>query len=401
MKRAVLSAAVLALAGLAIVYLEVWRHTVPTIRGSTSVEYAPSAAPPRPAETGAAWPTYGYDEARARSPAGLGLRPPFRKVWTFHGHSLLEFPPVVGYGDVYLASFQGRMFALDAATGRTLWTYRSHMCGWASPALSNHVVYVTFIGSPECGAHRRDGELVAFDAESGRVRWVRRIPPSESSPLVVGSSVYVGDWRGRVWAFAAATGRTRWTTPLRGAIKGSLAASGGRLYIGTYRGDVVSLDARTGRVLWRTGGLGSIYASPAVAYGRVYIASLDGGVYAFGARTGHLLWSRPTGGYVYASPALWRRRVLIGSYDGHFYALDAGTGEVRWRFAANGRISGSASVIDGLVYFSTFTQRTFALSASTGSEVAAWPDGKYSPAVADSQRLYLVGLGRLYALVPR
>jgi hypothetical protein len=30
-----------------------------------------------------------------------------------------------------------------------------------------------------------------------------------------------------------------------------------------------------------------------------------------------------------------------------------------------------------------------------------WADGKYSPVVADATHLYLVGLGRLYALMPR
>src|SRR4051812_14285509 len=101
---------------------------------------------------------------------------------------------------------------------------------------------------------------------------------------------------------------------------------------------------------------------------------------------------------VYASPAVWRHVVLIGSYDPGFYALDAGTGGVRWRFRANGPISGAASVVDGLVYFSSFARTTYALNATTGCVVATRPDGKYSAAVADKEHLYLVGLGRMYAL---
>ncbi len=375
-----------------------WRHRVPTIHGSTSIEYTPTAVPQQPAEPGVAWPMYGYDRARLHYAPMIRLRPPFRRVWTFHGHALLEFPPVVGYGRVYITNFDGRLFAIDADTGQVSWSFESGRCGWASPALAGHLVYDAFIGNRECGSHTDDGEVAAFDERSGQLRWLRRIGPTESSPLVVHGVVYLGDWNGNVWALDAASGRTRWTARLHGAIKGSVALSGRTLYIGTYAGDVAALDARTGRVLWTSGGHGRIYSSPAVAYGRVYIGSLDGGVYAFGAATGDLLWAHPTGGYVYASPAVWHGRILVGSYDHGFYAFDAATGEARWRFDANGPISGAAAVIDGIVYFSTFGRRTYALDASNGRQVARWPDGEYSPVVADSTHLYLVGLGRLYAL---
>ena len=390
----------LAVGGLTAAYRH-WRHTAPTIHGSPSVEYTPAAVPPPPPEPGVAWPMYGYDQERLRSPAHVRLRPPFRRAWTFHAHSLLEFPPVVGYGRVYVTNFDGRLFAIDAATGATLWSFRSGRCGWASPALADHLVYETFIGNRECGSKFDDGTIAAFDARTGRLRWSRRIGPTESSPLVTRGLVYVGDWNGRVWALDGTTGRTRWTVALHGAIKGSVARGGTAVYIGTYAGDVVALSARTGRVLWTSGGHGRIYSSPAVAYGRVYIGSLDGGIYAFGAATGDVLWAHPTGGYVYASPAVWRHRILVGSYDHHFYALDAGTGALRWRFDAGGPISGSATVVSGLVYFSTFRHRTYALAATNGRRVATWPDGEYSPVVTDSTHLYLVGVGKLYALEQR
>jgi outer membrane protein assembly factor BamB len=113
------------------------------------------------------------------------------------------------------------------------------------------------------------------------------------------------------------------------------------------------------------------------------------------------LWSRPTGGYVYASPAVAGKLVLVGSYDHRFYALDAGTGAIRWRFVADGPISGAASVIDGVVWFSTFAERTYALRLGDGHVLQVWPDGKYSPAVADAHRIYFTGLGREYGLTER
>ncbi len=402
MKRllAALGLSLLIVVAFAVVYLKVLRETAPTIVGSPTTEYAPQqSAPPLP-RADLAWPTYGFDAAGDRAVEQTKLRPPFRRVWTFHGHSLLEFPPVVGYGKVFITNFNGHLYALSAATGKTMWSYSSGRCGWASPALADGLVVETFIGSSECHSQTRDGEIVAFDAGTGQLRWLRTVGPTESSPLIVGATVYLGDWNGKVWALALRSGRVRWTTQLSGAIKGSLATDGTRLFIGTYAGEMAALDKRGG-VLWSSGGHGAFYSSPAVAYGRVFIGSLDSGVYAFGATTGHLLWSRPTGGYVYASPAISGHLVLIGSYSRRFYALGAATGLVRWTFTANGPISGSASVIDGLVYFSTFNMRTYALDATSGNQAATWRDGKYSPAVADSEHLYLVGLGRLYELAPR
>ena len=68
-------------------------------------------------------------------------------------------------------------------------------------------------------------------------------------------------------------------------------------------------------------------------------------------------------------------------------------------------------MLDGLVYFSscgscsTYEQnaqarRTFAVDARTGRLVWRFPDGEYSPVIADRRRLYLTGFTHLYGLAP-
>jgi outer membrane protein assembly factor BamB len=379
------------------------------VRGSSTQEFVTTTAPapvaaPVVAPAGS-WPTYGFDARRDRTVVAHAVRPPFARDWTFHGRALLEFPPAIDHGTLFLPTFDGRFYALDAATGRVRWHVRSGRCSWASPAVARGLVVETFLNRPgNCDAGD-GGEVVAF-TEAGRVRWRQSLPPTESSPLVVGDSVYVGAWDGAVRAYALATGHLRWTRHLGGPIKGSLAAAGGTLYVGDYDG---RLDALTtaGTMRWRArslprllGGSGRFYSSPALAYGRVYLGSTDGKVYSYGATSGHLVWATSTGGYVYGSPAVAAGLVLVGSYDRSFYAFDAATGAVRWRFRTNGPISGAASVIDGLVYVSTLRERTYALDVHTGRLVWTFADGKYSPAVTDGKRLYLVGLGRLYALTP-
>jgi outer membrane protein assembly factor BamB len=384
------------------------KHEFRDIHGSSSVEFVTTKGRPAPAPEGIAWPRYGYDLNGTRS-ARYPLQPPFRRVWTFNDNpTLLEFPPAVAYGRLFLPTWDGRFLALDAHTGRVAWRHRSGRCGWGTPVVWRRLVINTYIGhkcaSPIPGT---DGEVVAYSASTGNVRWRFRLGPCESSPLVVAGLVYVGDWHGHVYALNAWSGKPRWVFRTDGAVKSSASYADGKVYIGSYDGHVYALDARTGKRIWRAsaqqrlGPTGWFYSSPAVAYGRVYIGSTDSKVYSFGARSGKLRWSFTTGGYVYASPAVWRDLVLVGSYDHTFYAFDAATGAVRWRFHANGAISGSASVVNGIVYFSTFHRRTYGLDARTGRPVWIFPDGEYTPVVADAHRLYVVGYRRVFAFTQR
>ncbi len=402
------------------------KHQGRDIRGSSTIEFVPTQTAPAPkpkpkpkpgkpaALTRVDWPMYGYDQERLRY-LPSALVPPFRTQWTFRARHLLEFPPAIAYGRAYIANNPGTLFAVQTATGRASWRFVSGRCTAASPAVADGVVYMAFLnvrreGRDACnaspGTAGLDGEVVALDARTGKLRWRRVIGPSETSPLLADGRVYVGDWAGAVYALDQKTGRTVWTFHTGGEVKGAFALTGHRLFVGSYDHHLYALNSRTGALIWRGsaqqrfGSQGTFYSTPAAAYGRVYIGSTDGKVYSFGASTGDVRWSQSTGGYVYASPAVWNERILIGSYSGHFLSLDAATGDVRWDFRADGPISGSASVIGNVVYFSTLKGRTYGLDAATGERLWSFPDGKYSPLVAGPERVYLTGYTRLYGLLP-
>ena len=412
MRKALLAgAALLALAVVVAAAFALVRHRQgEDVRGSSTVEFVPidPPAPTKPKEPGVAWPTYGFSNDRLRV-VGFRHRPPYRRIWTFRAQALVEFPPAIAYGRLYFANNSGVFFAVNTRTGKRAWKYRSGRCAAASPAVSNHVVFQTFLNALPCNRGRTkglSGQVIAFSAGFGRIRWTKKIAPSESSPAVAHGMVYVGDWSGRVWAFDEKTGKVRWVFRTKKQVKSGVTVAGKRLYVGSYDHHVYALAARTGRLIWRAGAQqrlgkrGTFYSTPAAAYGRVYVGGTDGKVYSFGAASGKLRWSRSTGGYVYSSPAVYRRLVLVGSYSGRFYAFDAATGDTRWRFRANGPISGSPTVVNGVVYFATLKERTYALDARSGRLLWTYPDGKYTPVVADGERLYLVGHARVYGLVP-
>ena len=267
------------------------------------------------------------------------------------------------------------------------------------------------------------GFVAAIAVRGGRILWRYPAGAVESSPLLVGRRLYFGSWDHHLYALDVSGRRPRllWRFEADDEVNTSPAYSGGRIFFGTDGGRIYAVDARTGRAVWRgeayarLGRREYFYATPAVAYGRVYAGNTDGNVYAFGAGTGRLLWSSHAGSYVYTAPAIWNSTVYVGSYDGHFYAFDAATGALRWRYDAGASIHGAPSVIDGLVYFATCgtcgahgsryaalgPRATYALDARTGRLVWKFPAGHYSPVVADSERIYVAGSTRVYALTER
>jgi outer membrane protein assembly factor BamB len=381
--------------------------------GSTQ-GFDPTAEPRAPADLGT-WPEYGLDGQRTRANTALtNLRPPFREAWTFDAGSLVEFPPVVGRGRIILGTNAGRAIGLDQRTGRRVWSRRLVGQVASSPALAGERALFT----------TTRGRLVALDVRTGAPRGSIDLgAPSESSPLVVDDSVYVGTLDGRVLRFSlskkcmksvrhSSCTRPLWTARAGGAVKASLAADGDRVIVGDYAGKVTAFARRDGRVVWQTTspgprlrGAGRFYAGPSVAYGRVYLGNVNGYMLALEAATGRVAWVRVTDDFIYSSAAVARRTVYVGNYDQHLYALDAVTGRVKWKFDAGERISGSPSVIGDLVWFSTLAREprqgvTIALDARTGREVTRIRDGRYTPAVAVKDLLVVTGVRTLYGLQP-
>ncbi|MEA2445838.1 MAG: hypothetical protein QOJ12_3130 [Thermoleophilales bacterium] len=363
--------------------------------------------PPPPKKRAAAetfvWPDFGYTQNRARY-LDAKIGPPLKPVWKYSGNGqLMEFPPVLAKGVLYVVRNDGLAVAMSAKTGHVKWQRQIGDLNASSPAYDRGRLFIATLS----------GHITSLDAKTGKVRWRKRLASrSESSPIVIMNRVYFGSESGTVYSMDASSGRTIWTYQAGGAVKSAPAFADGKLYFGDYGGSVTALDLR-GHEVWKTGTsgrsfgrVGRVYSTPAVKFGRVYVGSLDGRVYSFVASNGSLAWSHSTGGYVYASPAVARvpgtpPTVYIGSYDGHFYALDARNGSERWNYNAGGKISGSATVVGDVVYFANLAAReTSGIDVGSGKRVFKYGRGSFTPVISDGKRIYLTGYTTLYGFVP-
>ena len=153
---------------------------------------------------------------------------------------------------------------------------------------------------------------MSLDAGTGHVAWTRDLHAHlESSPLVVGKTIYLGTDSGQLLALRTGDGSERWKLTVPAAIKASPSYDRGHVFVADYQSTMFAVDAKNGHVAWRTNtsreapfGRGGFYSSPAISGGRVFAARDDGQVCAFDEKTGKLDWSFPTGAATYGSPAV-------------------------------------------------------------------------------------------------
>ena len=128
----------------------------------------------------------------------------------------------------------------------------SGRCVAASPAVWRaHSSIQTFLNRPtlqpqgEAGA-ARGRVVIAFATGFGQIRWRTRIGAERVVAAASSTGVvYVGDWRGRVYALDAAHRQGALDVPGRRArSRAASRCSGNRLYVGSYDHHLYALDAR-------------------------------------------------------------------------------------------------------------------------------------------------------------
>ena len=368
-----------------------------TVSEGTTPEPVPTPVPePEPTADKRCWLSFGGDPQRSLSRPTFDLGIPVRKIlWTRGLGGYIEYPPSYCEGTLYVNTFEGETFAIEAATGKVRWKRSFAGTKPSTPA----------IDGPRLIVSSQDGTVTALDRDRGRPLWqVRTSGKVESSPVVVDGLVYFGSTDGRLFAVAAETGRIRWAYDTGGRINASPSLYGRRVCISTYAGSVFCLDKNTGARLWSTYirrdsfRYESFYASPSTDGARIYTVARSGKVVALDAEDGSLVWTARVGGLGYTTPAIGHGFVFVGGFDGTLRALRATSGQEVWQADRGGRILGAPVVVGDLVFFSTLEKRTYAARVSDGRIVWRLPLGRYSPGIATERTYYFSLNGRLIAV---
>lgn len=316
-----------------------------------------------------------------------------KTLWSesLHGSNGAAIHDVPAYSDgrIYVADHQGNVTALDAKTGKRIWSVDLDVPISGGPGVNDGLVAV---GTQEA-------EVIVLNAEDGKERW-RKPVSSEvlSVPAIGHGRVVCRTIDGRVTAMSTEDGETRWSynksvpvLTLRG--DSSPIISEGQALVGFASGKLVALSMDSGLANWEatiTTPKGrtelervvDIDADPKLVEGTVYAAAYHGEVAAVLASTGVVLWRREISSYA-GLDADWRQLYIVDEND-HIWSLDSTNGATLWqqkalhaRRLSAPAIVGSYLVVgdyDGYLHWlSQYDGRMLARTHVSGGAIRAQP----------------------------
>jgi outer membrane protein assembly factor BamB len=231
--------------------------------------------------------------------------------------------PALFDGTVFIGSWDTYLYALDAATGKEKWRFKTgedhetyNQVGiQGSPAVAGGVLYFG------C----RDSNFYAVDANSGKQLWVFNNKGSWviNSPAVYDGKVYFATSdTGLFRALDAKTGALVFTVDFNHwPMFSSPAITGNMIYLGSHQGRLLAIDLSTQKTAWSFATEASKKNGPDFTDGKGepnYAAAFAGSFYDEIVTGVQKMFSV---GAILSSPAVSGDTILFGPTDGNLYAI--------------------------------------------------------------------------------
>ncbi|RCX31842.1 outer membrane protein assembly factor BamB [Thioalbus denitrificans] len=215
--------------------------------------------------------------------------------WRARVSSEVLAAPQAGEGRVVVQTIDGKLWGLGAADGARTWIYDRGipvltLRGTSSPVLARGAAIAGFA----------TGRLVAVLLEKGDVAWERsiaiprgrseieRMVDIDAEPVVVGNTVYVVTYQGRVAALNLFSGEALWEREM--SSYSGLGANERMVYVTDENDLVWGLEDRRGSALWRQDKLRARrLTAPVVVDGAVVVGDFEGYLHWMSSGDGHFL----------------------------------------------------------------------------------------------------------------
>jgi outer membrane protein assembly factor BamB len=204
--------------------------------------------------------------------------------------------PLIHHDNVYIGSGDGRMYALNASTGSTVWIFQAGDIIHTNPVIAKERI---IFGSS-------DGNLYALNYQNGQLLWKfksvghKNFPRGEmqGSPVVSGNLVFIGSRDYNLYAIDVRSGYAHWNRQFPLGWATALTATDSVLYTGTSDDKLfLALDPRTGKEIWKLDAKFNIFGPAAVSGANVYFGSQMGKLFAVNRKTGAINAIYTTEGY--------------------------------------------------------------------------------------------------------
>lgn len=237
-----------------------------------------------------------------------------KELWNFPmgGHTSSGSAPLVANGLIFVGSSDGRLSALDAATGIRRWYLQAdERTYWLAPVYREGVLYCV----------DGTGVIHALHAETGKELWKLSEVKGVFSLLLNGPSLFYVDFDGFIHSVDSSSGvpNTVFKEKPRGATH--LAAFEDKVYFSGWKtGSIFAIDAKTGAKVWKFENLNEC-EEPAIAGRVLFVTCTDRKIYALDVTTGKKMWSKDTGQEVMSAPVLADGALYFLADDGKVHAI--------------------------------------------------------------------------------
>ena len=280
-----------------------------------------------------------------------------RSFWDSRVSALLSGGPAAGLDKVFIGSENGKVYALDALTGKVLWDTSIKGEVINTPAVDAGVVLV----------NTSSGILKALNPDTGEELWkVEQDVPALtlrgiSAPVIASGGVLIGTSKGGVNVYLLDNGQQGWSTEIGEAtgstelervidVDSTPVVFGDKVYAISSRGNLAAIDLQSGRLLWKR--QYSSYRQLSIYRNTIFLTNLRGHVYAIDRINGIERWSNlDLENRGVTGPALIDDYVVVGDFEGYLHWLNQETGEIVARHKVDGSgVNTSPTVFDNILY---------------------------------------------------